>query len=75
MGSRKLKPLKLEKNDGTGKWRKAAVFDNWENDLRDILKVGDLDPESEDAMIWLGWQLEGDAKILHASFRRNSATS
>ena len=69
MGSRKLKPLKLEKNDGTGKWRKAIVFENWENDLRDIWKVGDLDPESEDAMSWLGCQLEEDAKILYASFR------
>jgi hypothetical protein len=51
LGRSKLKPPKLEKNDGTGKWRKAAVFDNWQNDLRDILKVGELDPASEDAMI------------------------
>jgi len=73
--SSNLKPPKLEKNDRTGKCWKAAICDNWKSDLRDALKVGDLNAESEDAMIWLGWQLEGDAKILHVLFIHNPATS
>jgi len=51
LSSSKLKPPKLEKNNETGKWRKTAVCDNWDNDLGDILKVGDPDHESEDAII------------------------
>jgi hypothetical protein len=71
----KLEIPKLEKNSGTGKWRTAAVFDNWQDDARDILQVMGLDSAARDAMIWLGWHLEGDAKILHSSFRKNPATS
>jgi len=40
----------------------------------DILEVGDLDPEARQAMIWLGLHLEGEAKILHASYRKNPQT-
>jgi len=40
----------------------------------DFLEVGELDPEARQAMIWLGWQLEGEAKILHASYRKNPET-
>jgi len=40
----------------------------------DILEVGELDPEDRSAMIWLGWHLEGEAKILHASYRKNPET-
>ena len=74
VGKGKLQPPKLEKNDGTGKYRKTAGFENWENDLKDMLKVGEQDPKAEDTIICLGWHLEGVAKILHASFRRNPAT-
>jgi len=37
----------------------------------DILEVGKLDPEDTSAMIWLGWHLEGEAKILHTYYRKN----
>jgi len=57
-GSSKLKAPKLEKNSGSGKWKEAAIFDNWVNDAMDILEVGELDPEDRSAMIWLGWHLE-----------------
>jgi len=40
----------------------------------DILEVGELDPEARQAIIWLGWHLEGEAKILHASYRKNPET-
>jgi len=36
----------------------------------DILEVGELDPEARQGMTWLGWHLEGEAKILHASYRK-----
>jgi len=52
----------------------AATFDNWVNNAMDILEVGELDPEDRSAMIWLGWYLEGQAKILHASYRKDPAT-
>jgi len=70
-GSSKLKAPKLEKNSGSGKWKEAAIFNNWVNDAMDILEVGELDPEARQAMIWLGWHLEREAKILHASHRKN----
>jgi len=73
-GSSKLKAPKLEKNNGSGKWKEAAIFDNWVNDAIDILEVGELDPEDRSAMIWLGSHLEGEAKILHASYRKNPET-
>jgi len=73
-GSSKLKPPKLEKNSRSGKWKQAAIFDNWVNDTVDILEVGELDSEARQAMIWLGWHLEGEAKILHASYRKNPET-
>ena len=37
----------------------------------DILEVEELDPEARQAMIWLGWHLEGEAKILHSFYRKN----
>jgi len=40
----------------------------------DILEVGELDPEDRSAMIWLGWHLEREAKILNASYRKNPET-
>jgi len=73
-GSSKLKAPKLEKNSGSGKWQKAAIFDNWVNDAMYILEVGELEPEDRSAMIWLGSHLEGEAKILHASYRKNPET-
>jgi len=73
-GSSKLKAPKLEKNSGNGKWKEAAIFDNWVNDAIDIVEVGELDPKARQAMIWLGWHLEGEAKILHASYRKNPET-
>jgi len=73
-GSSKLKAPKLEKNSGSGKWKEAAIFDNWVYDARDILEVGELDPEARQVRIWLGWYLEGEAKILHASYRKNLET-
>jgi len=73
-GNSRLKAPKLEKNSGSGKWKEAAIFDNWANDAMDILEVGELDPEARQAMIWLGWNLEGEAKILHASYRINPET-
>jgi len=73
-GSSKLKGPKLEKNNGSSNWNEAAVFDNWVNDTMNILEVGELDPEARQAMIWLGWHLEGEAKILHASYRKNPET-
>jgi len=53
-GSSKLKAPKLEINSGSGKWKEAAIFDNWVNDAMDILEVGELDPEARQAMIWVG---------------------
>jgi len=73
-GGSKLKAPKLEKNNGSGKWKEAAIFDNWVNDAMDILEVGELDLEDTSAMIWLGSHLEGEAKILHASYRKNPGT-
>jgi len=49
-------------------------LDNWVNDAMDILEVGELDPEARQAMIWLGWHLQGEANILHASYRKNPET-
>jgi len=40
----------------------------------DILEVRELDPEARQAMIWLGWNLEREGKILHASYRKNPET-
>jgi len=40
----------------------------------DIVEVGELDPEARQAMIWLGWHLEGEAKILHGCYRKNPQT-
>jgi len=40
----------------------------------DILEVGELDLEARQAMIWLGWHLEGEAKILHACYRKDPET-
>ena len=40
----------------------------------DIREVGELDPEDRSAMIWLGWHPEGEAKILHASYKKNPET-
>jgi len=40
----------------------------------DILEVGELDPEARQAMIWLGWRLDEEAKILHASYIKNPET-
>ena len=40
----------------------------------DQLLIRNLDPESNVAKVWLGWHLEGEAKILHCSFRKNPAT-
>jgi len=73
-GSSKFKAPKLEKNSGSGKWKETAIFDNWVNDAMDILEVGELDPEDRSTMIWLGWHLEGEAKIVHASYRKNPET-
>jgi len=73
-GSSKLKAPKLEKNSVSGKWKEGAIFDNWVNDGMDIVEVGELDSEARQAMIWLGWHLEGEAKILHASYRKNPET-
>jgi len=73
-GSSKLRATKFEKNSGSGKWKEAAIFDNWVNDAMDILEVGELDAEARQAMIRLGWHLEGEAKILHASYRKNPET-
>jgi len=73
-GSNKLKAPKLEKNSGSSKWKEAAIFDNWVNDAMDILEVGEVDPEARQVMIWLGWHLEGEAKILQASYRKNPET-
>ena len=73
-GSSKLKAPKLEKHSSSGKWKEADIFDNWINNAIDILKVGELDPEDRSAMIWLGSHLEGEAKILHASYRKNPET-
>jgi len=70
LGSSKLKAPKLEQNSGSGKWKGATIFDNWVNDTMDILEVGELDPEARSAMIWLGWNREQEAKILHASHRK-----
>ena len=70
----KLKAPKLEKNSGSSKWKEVAIFDNWVNDAMDIVEVGELDPEARQAMIWLGLHLEGEAKILHASYRKNPET-
>ena len=39
LGNSKFKPPKLDKNDRTGKWRIAAVFDNWQDNKGDIMKV------------------------------------
>ena len=64
-GDSKVKIRKLEKNSGMGKWRQAAVFDNWVDDAMDQLLIGNLHPESNVAMVWLGWHLEGEANILH----------
>ena len=73
-GSSKLKAPKVEKNRGSGKWKEAASLDNWVNDAMDMLEVGELDPEARQAMICLGWHLEGEANILHASYRKNPDT-
>jgi len=73
-GSSKVKAPKLEKHSGSGKWKEAAIFDNWVNNAIDILEVGELNPEARQAMIWLGWHLEGEVKILHASNRKNPET-
>ena len=73
-GSSKLKGAKLEINSGSGKWKEAAIFDNWVNDAMDILEVGELDPEDRSTMIWLGSHPEGEAKILHASHRKDPET-
>jgi len=73
-GSSKLKAPKLEKNSGSGKWKEVTIFDNWVNDAMDIPELGELDPEDRSAMIWLGLHLEGEAKILHASHRKNPET-
>ena len=67
-GDSKLKIPKLEKHSGVGKCRQAAVFDNWVDNAMDQLLNGNLDPESNVGMVWLGWHLEGVAKILHSSF-------
>lgn len=40
----------------------------------DQLLIGNLDAESNVAMVWLGWHLRGVAEILHSSFRKNPAT-
>jgi len=73
-GSSKRKAPKLEKNSGSGKWKGAAIFDNWVNDAMNILEVWELDPEARQGMICLGWHLGGEAKILHASYRKNPET-
>jgi len=73
-GNSRLEARKLEKNSGSCKWKEVAIFDNWVNDAMDILDVGELDPENRSAIIWLGWHLEGEAKILHASYRKNPET-
>jgi len=53
-GNSRLKAPKLEKNSRSSKWKEVAIFDNWVNDVMDILEVGELDPEDRSAMIWLG---------------------
>ena len=64
----------MKKNIGSGKWKESAIFDNWVNDAMDIQEVGELDPEDRSAIIWLDWHLEGEAKILHASYRKDPET-
>ena len=74
MWDSKLKIHKLEKNSGVGKWRQAAVFDNWVDAAMDQLLIGNLCPESNVAMVWLDWYLKGEAKIHHSSVRKISTT-
>ena len=69
----KVKIHKFEKKSGICKWRQAVVFDNWVHDAMDQLLIGNLDTESNVAVVWLGWHLEGEAKIIHSSFRKNPA--
>jgi len=73
-GSSKLRAPKLGKNNGSGKWKKVAIVDNWFNDAIYILEVGELDPERRSAIFWLDWDLEGEAKILYVSYRKNPET-
>jgi len=44
----------LEKISSTSKCRKAAVSNNLENELKDVLEVMGLDPEFRDSMLYLG---------------------
>ena len=39
----------------------------------DQVLLGNRDTESNVAMVCLGWHLEGEAMILHSSFRKNPA--
>jgi len=51
LGSSSLKLSKLATNDGKGNYKTAAVFDAWVRDLRDHLKLTEMDLESSYAMI------------------------
>ena len=61
----KLQIPKLEKCSAIGKWGKATVFHNCVDDGMDQLLIGYPDPESDVAMVCLGWQLQGEGTILH----------
>ena len=74
IGGSKRKITMLENNTSVGKCRQAAVFARGVDDAIDPLLIGNLDSESTVAKVWLGWHLEVDAKILHSSFRKHTAT-
>ena len=74
MGDSKLKIHNLATHSDVCIWRQAAVFDNCVDDPMNHGLIGTLDPESNEGMVWLGWHLEGEAKLLHFSFRKNPAT-
>ena len=66
MADSKLKIPKLEKYRAIGKWRQAAVFHNWVDDGMDQLLIGYPNPESDVAIVCLGWHLAGEGMILHS---------